>query len=127
MSKNLINIEYDLTKNLPPKDIRLNVYKEALEYYCNIQDGGSCNYNADNESGLGLCLILPVLLWNLNSYLDNLEINDKTHYWCYRDTKIAFPEIVYWVIDIKDTDDYSDKLILRIKAMEDCIKKLSSE
>lgn len=130
MSNNLKNLEYDLTKNLPPKDVRLNVYKEALEYYLNIQKGGLCKYSDNTEEGyLGLCLIIPVLLWNLNSYLDNnLNIGDgNTYIWNYSDTKIAFPEIVLWVKDIEDTVEFPDKLILRIKAMKDCIEKLSSE
>ena len=122
----LKNIEYRLNKNLPPKEVKLDVYKEALEYYLNLQKGGLCKYDGGVEGGLGLCLILPTLMWNLNSYLENLEIDGETEYWSYRDTEIAFPEISSWVRKIRREFNNSDRITLRIDAMRDCINRLSS-
>ncbi len=60
-----------------PIEIRREVYKKAL-----TESKIRINY--------GLCLLLPVILWDLADYLSE---NPLGKYWSYIHTPIAFPEL----------------------------------
>lgn len=72
-----------------PKDIRLEVYKEALEYYRDKP-------HIDFVHKEGLCLRLPVILWDLEGYH---SFAPNGHDWDFGDTGIAFPELEDRIID----------------------------
>ena len=78
----LINTDVTLDKPIDD-ELRLWVYKEALLYYTGVKwtDYGS--------HSLGLCLLLPCILWNLPSYID-------TKFKMY-ETSIGFPELTDFI------------------------------
>ena len=71
-------------KEVVPKEIRIQVYKDALRYYASLEEGRREIW------GTGLCMVIPCALWDFSHYLDNESINMK---WDFDDTGIAFPEL----------------------------------
>ena len=59
-------------KEVVPKEVRLEVYKKALEFY---KGGKTSQYNLEEQeqypSQMGICLLLPCVLWNLKNYCSN--------------------------------------------------------
>lgn len=100
-----------------PANIRLEVYKEAIYAIENK------TIKSMSRVVTGLCLVLPVVLWELEN-IHSLTPND-TH-WKYDDTTIAFPELTEEVvIDISNArlrfDDSK-----RIEYLNKWIKELES-
>ena len=110
------NEQYTLDEELPV-EIRLSVYKKALDYYISVKNGGDNKYDLIGEGGGGVCLVLPCILWELDSFLSE---DPKGNDWDYSDVKIAFPEIKEWVSNYKESED---KLNDRIN----CLKLYISE
>lgn len=93
---------YTLKEELP-KEIRFPIYQKAIDAL---------------ESGRkhGLCILLPMLLWDLEHYLaDTPDGSD----WNYRDTVIAFPEIAPYITEIVMSNNPDQ---VRIRALKEIIK-----
>jgi hypothetical protein len=74
------NTQIKNLKDVVPKEIRLQVYKDALDYYHTPKK--------DRRNWAeGLCLLLPCILWDLCHYLDDSIV------WDYDETSTAFPEL----------------------------------
>lgn len=94
-----------------PEKIRLSIYKKVLK----VLEKTGC-YNGS----VGLCIILPVVLWGLPNSL--IECPDGSS-WSWRDTGKAFPELTSKVLsDILHSNDRVEtrKVFLRtwIKNLE---------
>lgn len=72
-----------LPNQLVPKKIRLGVYKEALRLIEN-------NEHKHDLGGFGLCLLLPSILWNLKSFLNDAPNGED---WNFETTSKMFPEL----------------------------------
>lgn len=70
-------------KEVVPKEIRLQVYKDTLKYYGSLLE-------APKKWGTGLCLVLPCALWGLSNYISEESMDLK---WDFGDTPLAFPEL----------------------------------
>lgn len=92
-------------KEVVPKEIRLQVYKEALEYYGSLIE-------APKKWGTGLCLVLPCALWGLSDYLDNHSMD---LIWDFEDTPIAFPELNNDVLLDLSSSKLEDKSRMQIR------------
>lgn len=102
-----------------PAKIRLKVYKEALDIISN-------DTLKQFELGIGLCLMLPCVLWGLAHYTDQHPLNRT---WNYKDSEYIFPEISGISMDqlsFYDVTEVEEKNTLRmiylIKAIEACEK-----
>lgn len=112
-----------------PKEIRLQVYKEALEYYDKelynilynlITPPGLCT----GYYGIGICLVLPCILWELHNYLSASPANEV---WDYEDTSIAFPELSKEIIsEITKASIKGDDIDYRKSLLKKWIKKLEA-
>lgn len=101
-----------------PKDIRLEVYKEALDIISN-------NIRHESGSGFSLCLLLPCLLWDLDWYCNLAPDKDS---WDWRDTTKAFPELTKDIITniiTYNNDNETKRNKIRINFLQDSIKLLS--
>jgi len=100
-----------------PKELRLEIYKKALDFY--ITGGMIARMDPKNA---GLCMLLPCILWNLEDYLDGNPNDDSD--WNYHDTQKAFPEITKRIIyKVRDSEDTVKK---RIKILKRIIKRLEN-
>lgn len=106
-------------KQVVPANIRLQVYKEALEYYEN--KGYAEEDFIEGNYGDGLCLVLPCILWGLKHYLD------FTFEWDYHYTPIAFPELDREALGVLAYRGHIDIFPIRIKYLETWIEKLEHE
>lgn len=108
------NEQYELTEILP-KNIRMEVYKEALKFIkCKEEKYGLYGKHS------GLCLILPCILWDLDTYLSD-DPNDNQ--WEYFDTSTAFPEISEILNTLSNSElSIDDKVKLRIEFLENLLK-----
>jgi hypothetical protein len=103
-------------KEVIPAEIRLEVYKEALNCIKN-------NINISGMGSYGLCMVFPCLLWGLDDYVNRTPTGDT---WSFFDTKRAFPELTNEVIDkIELQQELIDRNKLRIRYLKQFIKKLS--
>lgn len=106
---------YKLDKELP-REVRFPVYKKALEIYKSIIKDNSVEFAGMGVSGgIGLCMILPCILWNLNDYLDNAP--DGNH-WSFLRTSTAFPEIKEYIPILEAEMDSLRRVYLRIEILE---------
>jgi len=107
--KNIQIKPYDLV----PKEIRIQVYKEAIK---------RIKTNTHNQLGIGICLVIPCILWGLEFFLDPAPNGD---YWTFKITQEMFPEITDEVIDrIKEVDSEKNQNRMRIKVLEEIVKEL---
>lgn len=67
-----------------PYKVRLEVYKKAVEIIENQKDV----YKLKKD--FSLCVLLPCILWNLNSCSDYAPNGD---YWWTNHTRVMFPEL----------------------------------
>lgn len=80
-----------------PRELRLEVYKETLTMF----ENNSLWFH-------GLCLVLPSVLWGLESYHDYAPDGSV---WDFEDTSTAFPELSKEVIEyIENIYDYTDSM-----------------
>jgi hypothetical protein len=103
-----------------PKELRLEVYKEALHIIQNDKNVFGLNASLGQ---LGMCFLFPCILWGLK------DINDLTpdeQYWYYWDTKIAFPELTQTIIDTFPCRHSDFKKEQRINYLKSFIKQLES-
>lgn len=113
------NLHIKNLKEVVPKEIRLQVYKDALSYY------KSENYERLGKVlGFGLCLSLPVHLWELSGFE---ELNPEGQKWDYEDTSLAFPELTKSVINkISDIEEGENQTIKRVYYLEQWISNLEN-
>ncbi len=117
--------EHVLPQTEVPEELRLEIYKEALRLI-----------ETDNEIlgthwDYGLCLLLPCILWDLDSFTSR---GPKGKGWNYRDTTTMFPEIEPIVCELVEVSylgiHYSDllekKKKMRMKGLKTIIEELSS-
>ncbi len=97
---------------LVPLEKRIEIYKEALIVL-------EKNDEKDHNSGYGLCMLLPSLLWKLRNatWCDAPEGST----WDYTDTKIMFPEITDYISIIRRSDTPKFE---RIKSLEEILLKI---
>lgn len=104
-------------KSEVPKEIRIQVYKDAIKI---LKKGeGICGIGND----LGLCLILPCILWDFEDFEDLTPANQNWYWW---DTKIAFPEITKEIIQTIYDCPKHKRNILRIEYIKHFLKELKS-
>lgn len=117
------NINIDIKKTVP-QAIRLQVYKESLKILQDVNN--SIKYKIEQKKyygmfgSIGLCVLLPCVLWDLESLLDN-GYNFKV--WDYRDTIIGFPELkskIDLIYHTKSIDPYKKNKI-RIEILKGII------
>ena len=101
-----------------PIELRLETYKEALNYLI-------ANKNtSDPVYGSGLCLVLPCILWGLTD-CDDYAPNGMD--WLWQHTPIAFPEIKEWVERAKYIrEETSVVRQIRIEALQTIITELEN-
>jgi len=116
------NKEITLKEPVPNK-IRKIVYQQALKYYQDFLVKPHTKYLliGDEPSTLGLCLLLPCILWDLRNYLNNSPIGDE---WNHRETVFGFPEIREYTLEISETKEHKDRLELRIKVLTEILTNL---
>ncbi len=108
---------------LVPVEQRLEVYIEALRI---IQHGTDVE---KNRTGDGLCLMLPVILWNLDHYLSDSPDGEM---YDYTKTIIMFPEIaktVEYLMSSKSAigDRGDERETLRVLCLKNAIKSCKKE
>ena len=107
---------YDCTLGeVVPEKIRLEVYKEALDFIENDRE----KYGLDKYDGL--CLLLPCIMWDLDHFL-NSDPND--YYWYWDETADSFPEFGELIHLITKCIDEDEEVEARIKVLKSCIKSL---
>lgn len=96
-----------------PEKIRLRIYKKVLK---DLEKTGRC------KNSVGLCLILPTVLWDLDDLLDKCPDGS---FWSWRDTGKAFPELTQKVL----SDIFQSNNILEIRKvfLRTWIKNLESK
>lgn len=106
-----------------PADIRLQTYKDALEYFeqrrWNVED------EAEGHYGEGLCLVLPCIMWGLYNYMDSFAPDG--YWWSYMDTIKAFPELGKGLDIILSWSNRERKIKVRMELLRKWIKELSDE
>ena len=100
-----------LTKPID-KNTRLSVYKESLE-------------RINQKQVTGLCVLLPMVLWGLEHYLDDYLDEETGTDWCWTDTPTAFPELTQEVRDKIRSARNEERIAIRAKYLEEWIEKLS--
>ena len=97
------------------KKERLPIYKKALE----IVQSGEEAYGMESGDGLGLCLLLPCIWLNLNSFLDAF-IDEKGKEFSFGETTKYFPEFAKY--DWHHNIDYmNDAVKWRIDTLKSII------
>lgn len=111
-------------KQVVDKATRRRLYKAALLYYTQWDDAKPNEiYHCydDRIRPLGLCILLPCMLWKLNTYMSSNPNTNKS--WDHDDTVIAFPEIKRYISQIESTQNTA-KNALRIKALNEILANL---
>ena len=103
-----------LTKPID-KNTRLSVYKESLERFLNQQEVD------------GLCLLLPMVLWGLEHYLDDYLDEETRQNWCWTNTRTAFPELTQEVLDKISSKSFPVKNEVLLQGSNDFAELLNSE
>lgn len=107
---------YTLDKELP-KRVRIATYRKALKIYKDKL------LNLDKEfygmTGMGLCILLPCILWGLKSYLDSMPNGEE---WVHELTPTAFPEIKDGINRLYNITGDGQKIKERIKILEEILK-----
>lgn len=102
-------------KEVVPAELRLEVYRETLEFIKNNPIG---THNRV-DLGAGLCVLVPSILWGLDSAFDCAPDGED---WCFSETRIAFPEISNKVVvRISEGTLSPDREVLRIEVLEEII------
>lgn len=106
-----------------PKDIRVQTYIDALEYY--EQRKWDKEDKSEGDYAEGLCLVLPCIMWDLYNYL---SIAPDGEYWHWTKTQEAFPELGR---DIHNVDSNmiskGKKNKIRMVLLRNWIKELSDD
>jgi hypothetical protein len=105
-----------LPREVVPEKIRLGIYKKALTQ---VEAG----YLSHELSGNKLCLLLPCLLWDLESYLDDIT---PGVYFNWYDTPKMFPEMKGIVAEVRGLKD-SERTLIRIEYLTNAINKLKNK
>lgn len=120
------NEQYSIREELP-KEIRLEVYQQAISILQNFLKTG----NRDKYSANGaLCLLLPCLLWDLVTMWDE---DPNGNYWDPYHTPQSFPEIEPFIKQINEDEKWfyakplEEIYQLRIDFLENVIKTLKDE
>ena len=104
--------------DLVPENIRLSVYRKAAE----IIREKIWLYQLSEPY---LCLLLPCILWELNSFLDK-DPNDNI--WHDPDTTLMFPELTKDVIrSIESTNTVNEANNLRLEFLKQFIANLTAQ
>lgn len=104
-----------------PLDIRIEVYKDAIKYLENALKVDEDKYY------VGLCILLPCLLWDLDS---SFSVAPDSLDWETEDTVIAFPEIKAWLDNYYTSGNfgienhYKIKIQKRIEFLKETITEL---
>ena len=104
--------------DLVPENIRLSVYKKAAVI---IRE----KFWFSQLSEPYLCLLLPCILWELNSFLDK-DPNDNI--WQDSNTPLMFPELTKDVIrSVERTTTKTEANNLRLKFLNQFIANLTTQ
>lgn len=111
-------------EEIVPPNIRLEIYKEALCIVENQLNNYKGHRDHNSYFPRGLCLLLPLLLWDLPSVYSNTP---NENIWNYYETSIAFPELTTDVIKtISTAYTYQDRIETRIKFLTSFIETLTN-
>lgn len=124
MDKEFRTTAVDLWSELP-KEERLYVYKKAVEH---IESGSEQYMDSTDITPLhSLCLLLPCILFNKDTYLSNFWLEGGKEC-CYAQSSLAFTELTHNVIqNIVDVRDDKEKKELRLTYLKSFIKNLENE
>lgn len=103
---------------IPPKSVRLSVYKKALKV---IEENLDENNHPFGLVDFCLCLLLPSILCKLDSYLRIFSYEGQLFYYC--DTPKMFPEFSEYY----PSSDYIRENSYRIKILKEIIKKMEQD
>lgn len=116
MDKNYIHPSLEI---VVPEELRFLIYQEALDYYEN-EDYLIDKYNCDRDTlPLGLCLLLPCMLWDLKHFLQDAPDGEN---WDFSDTRIAFPEIKDFLKVIGKARTREEEVETRISVLKQILK-----
>lgn len=104
---------------LVPREKRIEVYKKAIKFLYGEEE----NLKANLDIYDGICLILPVILWDLKNYRDDCPDGTK---WKWTDTKKMFPEIKYHLPSIRRGRTENEQRLLRISILERIVEEMES-
>ena len=97
---------------LVPLFKRIEVYKSSLD----ILNDDRMKYHYS-----GLCIMLPCILWNLNSHLDSVNGEE----WDWMETKNMFPEIEPFIESICILETIDERITKRISIIEKILLTLN--
>lgn len=115
--RNRMKNEHILPGQIVPENIRLEVYKEALQHVKN-------EIPKSRIAGFGLCLLLPCVLWDLYYYCDEAPCGET---WAYYDTEKTFPEMKGIIQAVGKTKTDEDLKRTRIQFLTAAIEKLEKQ
>jgi len=114
MTHENINTHITTLEEIVPIDIRLTCYIKAKEF---VKQSDTI------DKTHGLCLLFPMMLWNLKHY-GSSQPNGKD--WNYNDASIAFPELTEKIIDrIQTGITFEQRNKIRLYYLNKWIKKLT--
>lgn len=112
----MINEHILTLEEVVPIDIRLETYIKARDYIIATED--------DPYAAMGLCLLLPVGLWDLPSYCYTKSPSGNN--WNYEQSLKAFPELTQDIVDeINDMHLIKDRNKLRLQYLDQWIEELT--
>lgn len=114
------NTEITTLNEAVPEEIRLEVYKEALELY--KENSPKIYQNTLMDRSRGLCILLPMVLWGL----DEFDPFDEEREWYWGDTFVAFPELNKTIIGILEEMRQEDKPAKRQEYLQRWIHELET-
>lgn len=102
-----------------PIDIRIEVYKDAIDIIKNNIKHDTLTTNSISA----LCLLLPCILWDLDHWLQDTPAGID---WNHNDVPKAFPEIKQWTEEAyKFGGNSNNKNLKRIEVLQNAINKLT--
>lgn len=105
-----------------PKEIRLQVYKDTIDFIESRTTKLGSWYSPEYFDGL--CMLLPAILWDFKSYSEEMPNGKSLDWMC---TEIAFPELTPRVVRSIQNVLYEEKPDYRVKVLKKFITKLSKK
>lgn len=105
-------------------ETRLSVYERALELLSEQYRTGKPLPYAGKNDRLGLCILFPCILWDLNHYLD---LGPDEENWNYHDTPMAFPELAKYLPLIEKMEPGTEKNNCRLEYLKKMIEDVKLE
>lgn len=114
---------YSLTEVLPV-EVRREVYTKCIDILEEMLDNPTQSFFGANTKSdeLGLCILLPCILYNLEHYLDKAK--GKKENWWYGDTPKAFPEVKDYIDTVRYLGTLKGRNERRIEILKTALRIL---